>query len=263
MLVTVNQHAAYFADGGIAFNAANPTLMFVHGAAMDHTVWTLFSRYFARHGYNVLAVDLPGHGHSAGTPLATIEAMATWLLALFDEMKIESAIIAGHSLGALVALETAARAPVRVKKIALLGFSYPMPVGAPLLEAARRNEHAAIDMLMIWGHDYLAQLGGNEVPGLGIIAPIQRIVEGAAKDVLYTDLNACHTYTGGAEAAQRVQCPVHLILGDRDRMTPLKGARAFMANFKQVELSLLKDCGHGMLEERPEKTYRALAAAAG
>jgi pimeloyl-ACP methyl ester carboxylesterase len=261
MFLNVNQQRVFYANGGVAFDLAKPTLVFVHGAGMDHTVWTLFSRYFARHGHNVVAVDLPGHGRSDGSPLASVEALANWVVALLDEMNIDQATIAGHSMGALVTLEAAGLAPARIRSIALLGFSYPMQVGPPLLEAARRNEHAAIDMLMIWGHDYLAQIGGNALPGLGIITPIQRLVERAAPDVLYTDLNACDTYTGGLEAAQRTQCPVHLILGDRDRMTPLKGARAFIGNFSRVEVAVLKDCGHGMLEERPEETYQALAKA--
>jgi pimeloyl-ACP methyl ester carboxylesterase len=257
MFVNVNQHPVFYANGGVTFDPVKPTLLFIHGAGMDHTVWTLFTRYFARNGQNVIAVDLPGHGRSGGAPLSSIEAMASWVLAVLDALQIEHAVLAGHSMGSLVALEAAQSA--RAQKLALLGFSYPMQVGPPLLEAARKNEHAAIDMLMIWGHDYLAQIGGNALPGLGIITPIQRIVERAAPDVLFTDLNACHIYTGGLAAAKNIGCPVHLILGDRDRMTPLKGARAFMPNFSKAEITLLKDCGHGMLEERPEETYQALA----
>ncbi|MSR15394.1 MAG: alpha/beta hydrolase [Gammaproteobacteria bacterium] len=258
MFVNVKQHRVFYADGGIAFDPAKPTLVFIHGAGMDHTVWTLFTRYFARHGHNVVALDLPGHGRSPGDPLPSIEAMAAWVLVVLEKMQIEQAVLAGHSMGSLVALQAASSA--RVSKLALLGFSYPMQVGPPLLEAARKNEHAAIEMLMIWGHDHLAQIGGNALPGMGIITPIQRIVERAAPDVLFTDLNACHTYTGGVAAAASVHDGVHLILGDRDRMTPLKGARAFLPNFRQAELTLLKDCGHGMLEERPEETFQALAA---
>ncbi len=260
MQLTLAGQDVFYANGGVPFDATKPTLVCVHGAGMDHTVWTLFSRYFARNGYNVLAFDLPGHGRSGGVVLTSIEALAEWLLASLHALGITQATLAGHSMGSLVCLHAAATLPSLARHVALLGFSYPMLVGKPLLEAAQRNEQTAIDMLMIWGHDYLAQIGGNAVAGMGIITPIQRLVERAAPGVLYADLNACHTYTQGAEMARQMQCPVTLILGDRDRMTPLKAARGFMQHFPQVELTLLKNCGHGMLEERPEETYRALAA---
>src|SRR5262245_15009979 len=197
---------------------------------MDHTVWTLYTRYFARNGYNVFAFDLPGHGRSEGKPLASIEAMAQWLAAALGELGTTQATLAGHSMGSLIALHAAATAPGLARNLALLGFSYPMVVGKALLDAARNNDHAAIDLMMIWGHDHLAQIGGNAMPGMGIVTPAQRILERAAPGVLFADLDACHTYAAGDASAQALACPVTLILADRDRMTPLRTARAFMKN---------------------------------
>ena len=251
----------YYANGGIAYDAGNRCVVFVHGAGMDHTVWTLYTRYFARNGYNVFAVDLPGHGRSEGEPMESIEAMAQWLLGVLGELGVTQVTLAGHSMGSLVALHAAAIAPGLARNLALLGFSYPMQVGRPLLEAARNNDHAAIDMMMIWGHDHLAQIGGNAMPGMGIVTPAQRILERAAPGVLFTDLNACHTYAAGEASAQALDCPVTLILAERDRMTPLRTARAFMQNFRRVDSIVLSECGHGMLAERPEETYHALAQA--
>ncbi len=94
-----------------AFDRARPTIVFVHGAANDHSVWALQSRYFAHHGYNVLAVDLPGHGRSGGEALASIEAIADWLAALLDALGVERAALVGHSMGSLAALDAAARHP--------------------------------------------------------------------------------------------------------------------------------------------------------
>ncbi len=251
----------YAATGGIAFDPAKPTVALVHGAGMDHTVWTLFTRYFARNGCNVLAFDLPGHGRTPGPVLPTIEATAAWMLGALDELGVGEVALGGHSMGSLIALAAAAEGGARVRRLALLGFSYPMQVGAPLLEAAARNEQAAIDMLMIWGHDFGAHLGGNRMPGISIVTPIKRLVERAAPGVLHNDLHACHVYEGGEAAARRVACPVTLILGDRDRMTPTRGARDFMRNFECASLTLIRECGHGMMEERPEETHQALVAA--
>lgn len=263
MDLRLNGRNVYYANGGIAYDASKRSVAFVHGAGMDHTVWTLYTRYFARNGYNVFAFDLPGHGRSDQEPLDSIEAMAQWLAAALGALGVTHATLAGHSMGALIALHAAAIAPGVARKLALLGFSYPMVVGKPLLDAARRNDHAAIDMMMIWGHDHLAQIGGNAMPGMGIVTPAQRLVERAAPGVLFADLNACHTYATGEASAQALDCPATLILAERDRMTPLKSARPFMRNFRCADAIVLSECGHGMLAERPEETYRALAQALG
>ena len=257
----MNGRNVYYATGGVAYDAGKRSAAFVHGAGMDHTVWTLYTRYFARNGYNVFAFDLPGHGRSEGQPLQSIEAMAQWLLAALGALRVTQVTLAGHSMGSLVALHAAAAAPGLARNVALLGFAYPMQVGRPLLEAARNGDHAAIDMMMIWGHDHLAQIGGNPLPGMGIVTPAQRIVERAAPGVLFADLNACHTYAAGEASAQALDCPVTLILAERDRMTPARSARAFMKNFRRAQSTILGECGHGMLAERPEETYRALAQA--
>ena len=66
MYVQVNGAQTYCYTGGKPFDAAKPTVVFIHGVLNDHSVWALQSRYMANHGWNVLAVDLPGHSKSAG-----------------------------------------------------------------------------------------------------------------------------------------------------------------------------------------------------
>lgn len=253
----------YIQTAGYEIDPAKPTVCFVHGAGMDHAVWTLFVRHFARNGYNALAPDLRGHGRSAGAVLTSIETWADWLLGLFDTLKLGAVGLAGHSMGSLIALQAAGVGGARLRKLALLGFGYPMAVGAPLLDAARANHHDAVDMMTIWGHDYGAQIGGHQIPGLSILNVTRRRLEAAGPGVIFADLNACHGYTGGADAAARVSCPVTLILGDRDRMTPVRGAREFAAQLKQVGIEMIPGCGHGMMEEKPEQTHRALVTALG
>ena len=192
---------AFIQTAGHPVDPARPSVCFVHGAGMDHAVWTLFVRWFARNGYNALAVDLRGHGRSGGAALTRVEDMADWLLGLLDAAGVGPVGLAGHSMGSLVALQAAASGGAKVRKLALLGFGYPMAVGAPLLDAARANDHAAVDMMTIWGHDAGAQFGGHQIPGLSITTVTRRRLEAARPGVLFADLNACHTYAGGAEAA--------------------------------------------------------------
>ena len=238
-----------------------PVLVFIHGAGMDHSVWLLQSRYFAHHGYSVLAVDLPGHGRSGGEALDNIPALANWTAALLDAVGAERAALVGHSMGSLVALETAARYPGRVRALALLGSAVPMPVGPPLLAAAEQNDHAAIDMITLWGHAERAQFGGHRVPGLWMTGSAERLLERAAPGVLYRDLRACNNYRHGLESAARVQCPGCLILGNEDRMTPPRAARQLAETLARAQTVLLDDCGHMMMVEKPEQTLDALIAA--
>lgn len=261
MLIDHQGETTFIQTAGQAIDPARPTVCFVHGAGMDHAVWTLFVRWFARNGYNALAPDLRGHGRSAGAPLTTIEALAEWLLALFDTLGVSPVGLAGHSMGSLIALQAAATGGDKVRSLALLGFGYPMAVGAPLLDAARADDPLAVTMMTIWGHDAGAQIGGHQVPGLSITTITRRRLEAARPGVLYADLNACHTYAGGAAAAAAVQCPVTLILGDRDRMTPVRGAREFAQSLGRAGIEMIAGCGHGMMEEKPEQTHRALVKA--
>jgi len=151
MNFTVDGRQAFAYTAAHAIEPAKPTIVFVHGAGLDHSLFGLQSRYFGYHGFNVLAVDLPGHGRSEGPPLPAIGAMADWIFRLLDAQKMGKASVVGHSMGSLVALECAARQPARVERIALLGTGYPMKVGEAFLDAAKRNDPAAYDMETIWG----------------------------------------------------------------------------------------------------------------
>ena len=156
---------------GHAFDKAKPTLVFVHGAGLDHSSFLLQSRYFAYHGWNVLAVDLPGHGRTPGSPISSVSGMAEWLL---KEVAAEKFSIVGHSMGALVALECAASAPSRVDRIAMMGVAYPMKVGEAFLDAAKRDHYDAFDMHTIWGHAAQVPLGGDPTPACGCTATRRR-----------------------------------------------------------------------------------------
>src|SRR5437016_4524550 len=188
MQLLVDGIEIYAGTGGREFDPKLPLIVFLHGASLDHTVWALLARWFAHRGCAVLAPDLPGHGASAGEPLSSIAAMADWTAALIEAAQVGRATAIGHSMGSLIALETAARHPQRVCAIGLIGAAAAIPVAAELLEAAKANDHAAIDMLTIWGYGYRASLGGSLAPGIWMRGGAERLLERARPRVLYTDL---------------------------------------------------------------------------
>jgi pimeloyl-ACP methyl ester carboxylesterase len=171
--------------GSRPFDRALSTVVFVHGAAQDHGVWALQSRYFAHHGRNVVAVDLPGHGRSEGKPLPSVAAIADWIVALLDALHVERATLVGHSMGALAVLEAAGRRPERVAKLALLGPAAPMPVSDVLLEAAKRDDHVAFELINGWSFSPGDQLGGNRLPGVWMTGNAMRLMERSRPGVLY------------------------------------------------------------------------------
>jgi pimeloyl-ACP methyl ester carboxylesterase len=252
MQLDINGHEVYVATGNRVPDAQKDTVLFLHGTGQDHTIWVLPTRYFARHDRNVLAVDLPGHGRSGGKPLETIEAMADWAVQVLDEAGLATAAVVGHSLGSLVAIATAARHPQRVRAIALVGVTVPMPVSGHLLDNAKEDRHEAIEMLNYWGFSKSAQLGGNATPGNWMLGSGMRLREKAGPGVIHTDLNACNEYIEGMEHAATIDCPALLILGERDMLTPVRSAMKVAAALPNAEKAVLEGSGHALLSERPD-----------
>jgi pimeloyl-ACP methyl ester carboxylesterase len=264
MKLTVQGREAYAYTGGKPFDPALPTLVFVHGAVNDHSVFTLLARWFAHHGWGVLAVDLPAHGRSVGPALTSVEAMADWLLALLDAAAVKRAALAGHSLGSLVALEAAARAPDRVTRLVMLGTCVPMPVPQALLDLGRSDVLAAIDRVVTFSFSTLAAKPSYPGPGVwlrGSARALMRQVQAGSGDGLlfFTDFAACHDYREGLHAAQRVACPAHLVLAEADQMTQPRHASQ-VAHALKATLQTVPG-GHFLMQEQPDGVLKAMRTA--
>lgn len=258
MRLMVDGVGVYAYTGARVLDAALPMVAFVHGAANDHSVWALQSRYFAHHGFNVLAVDLPAHGRSAGAALASVEAIADWMPRVLDAANVDRAAVVGHSLGSLATLAFAARHRDRASKIALVGPAAPMPVSDALLAAAKMDDHVALELINGWSHSAGKQLGGNQVPGMWMTGNALRLLERTRPGVLHTDLLACHAYSSGLEAAAGVCCPALVILGERDIMAPNRNARALIEALPDKHVVTLADTGHALMAEQPDAVLDAL-----
>ena len=255
------QSSAYAYSGGKTFDPTLPCIVFIHGALLDHSVWTLLARWFAHHGHCVLAVDQPGHAHSTGAPLPSVEAVAQWVLALMDTAGVQRAAMVGHSMGSLVALEAAGQAPQRVTHVAMIATAYPMKVSEALLTTARDNPFKAIDMVNAFSHSTLGPKPAYPGPGAwvpGGFRALMRRVHTAqhAVNLFHHDFTLCDSYANGMQAAAKVQCPVTLILGDRDQMTPPRQTREIAQALKARVVSV--PAGHDLMAEAPEEVLRAL-----
>src|ERR1700710_189735 len=258
MQLSVNGIDTFVATGGRPFDPSLPAVVMLHGAGFDHSAWALHSRWFAHHGFSVLSPDLPGHGRSSGPALRSIAAMADWIAALLDAVGAAKARLIGHSMGSLIALETAARHPAKVSALSLIGPAATMTVGPDLLKAAEANDHAAIDMVSIWGLGFAAELGGSLAPGLWMHSGAQRVLEQCRPGVLFNDLAACNAYQNALAAAAQVTVPTTLVLGERDMMTPAKAGKALAAALPNSKTVVLRGAGHMMMVERPDELLAAL-----
>ena len=258
MQLSVNGFDTFVATGGRPFDPSLPAVVMLHGAGFDHSTWALHSRWFAHHGYCVLAPDLPGHGRSSGNALQTIADMADWTAALLDAAGAPKARLVGHSMGSLISLETSARHPAKVSGLSLIGTAATMTVGADLLKAAEANDPDAIDMVSIWGLGFAAELGGSLAPGLWMHSGAQRVLQQCRPGVLFSDLSACNAYQNALTAAAGVTVPTTLVLGERDMMTPAKAGKALGAAIPNARTVVLPGAGHMMMSERPDELLAAL-----
>ena len=262
MLLKVNDADIYAYTGGKGFDPAQPTVVFIHGVLNDHSVWILQSRYLAHHGWNVLAIDLPGHCRSGGTPPRSVEEAARFIVALLDAAGVRRAALVGHSFGSLIALEAAASAPDRVSQLALVGTAFPMKVSPALLDASLHEPMKAIDMVNVFSHSTLAPPPSSLGPGTwlygGSRALMRRVfASNGQHNVFHTGFKACDDYKAGEAQMERVQCATLFIVGRFDQMTPPKAAAALAAkacNAKVVQLA----AGHALMTEAPDGVLFAL-----
>ncbi len=258
MELTVHKHATYAYTGGKPFDPALPTVVFIHGAEHDHSVWALQSRYLAHHGRGVLAVDLPGHGRSEGPPLESVEAIADWVIALLDAAGVQRATLIGHSMGSLVSIECAARHPERIAKIVLVGTAVPMKVSEELLNATRDDEPLAQDMVNIWSHAAYAQYPSNPGPGFWVMGGNLRVMQRQKPGVMHVDFKACNDYVNGITAAGKVAAPAMLIVGKRDVMTPPRATKEIAAALADKRIVEIAGTGHALMAEKPDEVLDAL-----
>ena len=263
MNLTVNGHSVYAYTGGKPFDAAKPSVVFIHGVLNDHSVWILQSRWFAHHGWNVLAIDLPGHCTSGGTPPARVEEAAQFVVALLDAAGIERAALVGHSFGSLIALEAAARAPGRVSHLAMVGTAYPMKVSPALLEASLNEPQKAIAMVNTFSHSMLAPPPSSLGPGTWLYgssrALMRRVLNSNREaNVFHVGFNACNNYANGEAAIDALRCPVLFLLGKGDQMTLVSMAQPLIARAGNAKVATVQ-AGHALMTEAPDEVLFALA----
>ena len=221
-----------------------PSILLMHGSGLTHIVWSLHEQFYSANGFNVLSVDLPGHGDSEGPSLKSIEEISDWIKSLIGTLDIAKIIVVGHSQGTLVGIDFASRYPKLIDKLVLVAGSNKMPVNKDLIDLAEAGDEKAVLLMMKWGYEgSKAFIGGN---------PVKKIVNSsrAIREILAVDLNACNNYKDGENAIKKINCSTLCIFGDLDKMVPVKAGTKMSERIKNSETKIISNCGHMIIFEK-------------
>ncbi len=244
--------------GGKPFDNAKPTVIFLHGSALDHTFWGLHARFFAFRNYSVLAPDLPGHTNSEGPALESIEGIGEWLNDVVSTLAIGNISIVAHSQGCLNALEFASRYPDRVRSVSFIASGLATPVNGALIKSAEENPEAAIAMMVGWGFGSAGHLHQGTIPGNSMLTGGAKVMRRNVPDALAIDLKACNEYQNGKAAAMKITCPTQVILGANDKMAPRKAGLQLIEHLNGPESHIIPNCGHMVPQEAPDVSRQLL-----
>ena len=234
----------FVSTGGMDFDEEKSSILLIHGSGLTHIVWSLHEQFYASQGFNILSVDLPGHGNSEGPSLKSIEEISDWVKSLMNVLDIKKIIIIGHSQGCLVGIDFASRYPNLINDLVLVAGSYKMPVNQDLIDYAEAGDEKVILLMMKWGYEgSKAFIGGN---------PVKKIINSSReiREVLAVDLNACNNYKGGKESLGKINCSTLCIFGDLDKMVPLEVGNKMSSMIKNAEKKVINNCGHMIIFEK-------------
>ncbi len=244
MIFQIENKNVYASDAGKGIDKNKQTIVLLHGSGLSHIVWSLTEQYLSNQNYNVLSLDLPGHGNSEGKCLSSIEEISDWIEKVFNELNIYEVTIVGHSQGCLEALEYNFRYPKKVKNLIFVGGSYKMPVNQDLIDFAEAGDSQAVKLMMKWSYENSKKfIGGN---------PVEKIIDSPRniREILAVDLVACNNYKNGAEALKKINCPTLFIFGELDKMINLEKGKNFGSLISNSEIKIIKNCGHMIMFEK-------------
>ena len=244
MIIDIENKNVHISDAGQGIDISKDTIVFLHGSGLSHIVWSLTEQYLSNHNYNVLAIDLPGHGNSDGKCLKSIEEISDWLEKVFNKLDISKITIIGHSQGCLEALEYCYKYSKRIKTLIFIGGSYRMPVNQDLINLAKDGDDQAVSLMTKWGYENSKKfIGGN---------PVEKIINSPRdiREILAVDLIACNNYKNGSEALKSINCPTLFIFGELDKMLNLEKGKKFASLITNSQTQIIKNCGHMIMFEK-------------
>lgn len=227
--------------------AAQPPVVFVHGAGGTHQHWLYQVRDLPDSAS--YAPDLPGHGRSKGPGRDRVPAYGDWLAGFLDELALEQAVLVGHSMGGAIILDMALRYPQRVAGLGLVATGARLRVAPALLEALRQEPEVGVNLIAEWAF-------GPEA-SQEMVRMARRQMNMVSPDVLYGDFAACDEFDVVGRLGE-IEAPAFVLCGTQDRMTPIKYATYLRDQIDGARLTLVEGTGHMVMLEQPQAVSKAL-----
>ncbi len=260
MRFEVKGEQVFATTGGREHVAGREWILFLHGAGQSHLTWSQQTRAFAYDDYNILAVDLPGHGTSTGKPLGSVREMAAWVINVMDVLGIEEAHFVNHSMGGLICLDLGAHYRERVKSIVFIATAMTIAVGDKMIFWAQNEPRKSIDMMTSLGHSSFGHHHDTPVPGTSLIGFGVQVMEYNDLPALPADLIACAQYKDGEAAAIKIECACLNIISSRDRMVAARFGRLLHERLENSILQEIGNGGHMLPAERPREINQMMRA---
>ena len=227
-----------------------PPVILLHGAGGNHLYWPSEVRRLP--GYRIYAIDLPGHGKSAGRGWQSIAAYTQVVLDWMGAVGLHGAIFVGHSMGSAIALSLALEHAEHVMGLGLVGAGARLRVAAALLESAANPTtfHHAVENVVAWSFSPAAS---DQLIKLATA----RMAE-TRPSVLHGDFLACDGFDV-IRRLEEIHCPTLVLCGEDDRMTKPRYSRFLADNIPNARLQLIPAAGHMVMLEQPQAVAAALA----
>jgi len=226
------------------------SLVFIHGAGGSRTSWRLQEDYFKR-AFNVIIMELPGHGAAPGPGAQEIKDYALWIKGALDELKLSSPFVIGHSMGGAIAMELALRFPALPKGLVLASTGARLRTLPVILDGIKTSFPETV--ALICGNAF-----AQDAPAEMKQATAAEMMKNSP-DVLHGDFSACDRFDI-MEQVQNIGSPTLVIGGDQDTATPIKYSRYLADKIAGARLEIIKGAGHLVMLERAEEFNKKLEA---
>jgi len=288
MFIQLKDHKAHVFVNNV-IDSSKDTIVFIPGAGMDHRTLSMFKLDSIKEEFNIVAIDLPGHGYTAGPLIHDVEGHTKFCIDLLNHMELKNPIFAGHSWGGLIALDLSLK--VKNRMTLCMNIAYPFLVGEMLLDHAKGNLDQAVEFLTKYGVYKFPEIEiksqGFGVKGSGFygrskgeikspygtktvesdpereikLYPLKRLFNQAQKEISSIDLKSCNKYRLNEEQIKKLN-NVKYIFCDKDKLARYNPENALLSSLEiDKNIFILNETGHFPFFEDPEQLESILSKA--
>lgn len=234
--------------GGKTFYSERDTVIFIHGAGGNSTVW-VHQLEGLQVGYNLVALDLIGHGTTKGGPVNSISEYGSWLEGILEKTFMRPVVLAGHSMGGAIVMEVASRNQKLVKGLILLATGPRLKVAPQFLKGLKEDFENTVKAIMKYAYR-------KDVDEKTVKEGVDLMVS-SGQDVVFNDFYACDNFDI-SERLNEINVPSAIIVGDQDKLTPIKLSMELLEKLKDSRLIKVKNAGHMLMMEQPGQVNREI-----